>query len=242
MMTIWLTVLLAVLAASDDAGAQTVYGPPDAPRVARALDTDIHTGDAEEMRYVILATLLEHYAAEQDIEVQPSEIDAYLDAMRRTRQADRQRRIARLDELAQLLASDEPDVDERARLSAERDSLQTLLDDLAELEAGAGEDPAAEQAARREVASAFIRQWRINRALYRQYGGRIVYQQGGPEPLDAYRQFLEEQQAAGAFALFDDALAQAFWNYYRDDALHDFYPPGSEEEAQAFETPWWLEH
>ena len=89
------------------------------------------------------------------------------------------------------------------------------------------------------MAAAFIRQWKINRALYQQYGGRIIFQQGGPEPLDAYRKFLEEQRAHGDFVIVNKELERAFWRYYLNDAMHTFYPAGSKDEAQAFETPPW---
>lgn len=81
---------------------------------------------------------------------------------------------------------------------------------------------------------------KLNRALYQDYGGRIIFQQGGPEPLDAYRRFLEERQRQGAFAVLNPELEDAFWRYYRNDSIHSFFPPGSEQEAEAFRTPWWL--
>jgi hypothetical protein len=102
-----------------------------------------------------------------------------------------------------------------------------------------GEESAEDQTARLEIAGAFILQWKINRALYQQYGGRIIFQQGGPEPLDAYRKFLEERQAAGDFSIKDPALTEEFWRYYRDDSIHSFFEPGSADEAKAFGAePW----
>jgi len=86
----------------------------------------------------------------------------------------------------------------------------------------------------------FIRQWKLNRALYHEYGGRIIYQQGGPEPLDAYRAFLEDREKEGAFRILDKYLESEFWRYYTTDSIHAFYPAGSQEEMQAFESPWWL--
>jgi heat shock protein HslJ len=55
----------------------------------------------------------------------------------------------------------------------------------------------------REFARSIIEQWKVNRALYEQYGGRIIFQQLGPEPLDAYREFLEEKRREGAFEIND---------------------------------------
>jgi hypothetical protein len=111
---------------------------------------------------------------------------------------------------------------------------------------GAEDDLTAEERAevagmRRDMGRAIIRQWKLNRALHEQYGGRVIYQQMGPEPLDAYRQFLEERQRAGDFTIDDPALAEAFWGYFTDDSLHDFMGAGSEDEARAFATPPWEE-
>ena len=100
-------------------------------------------------------------------------------------------------------------------------------------------ESAEDAAARREIGAAFVRQWKVNRALYEQYGGRIIFQQGGPEPLDAYRRFLEESQARGDFEILDKDLEEAFWKYFRDDSIHSFFEPGSKDEAQAFGTPPW---
>ena len=108
----------------------------------------------------------------------------------------------------------------------------------------AEDDLTAEEAAqleqmRRDMGRAMIRQWKLNRALHRQYGGRIIYQQLGPEPLDAYRQFLEERQAAGDFTIHEKEFEEEFWRYFTDDSIHTFFEEGSEEEAMAFEVPPW---
>ena len=92
---------------------------------------------------------------------------------------------------------------------------------------------------RRDMGRAMIRQWKLNRALHQQYGGRIIYQQLGPEPLDAYRQYLDERRAAGDFEIHNTTFEEPFWRYFTDDAMHDFYAPGSEGEAGAFTTPPW---
>lgn len=104
-------------------------------------------------------------------------------------------------------------------------------------------DPATEtqeeREARERIATSFIRQWKVNGMLYRQYGGRIIYQQGGPEPLDAYRKFLEDNMARGDFRIDDAVLDESFWRYYRNHTLHSFYKSGSREEMQAFSLPPW---
>jgi heat shock protein HslJ len=99
------------------------------------------------------------------------------------------------------------------------------------------EEAAQVDTMRRDMGRAMIRQWKLNRALYQQYGGRVIYQQLGPEPLDAYRQYLEERQTAGDFKVVEPAFEKEFWRYFTDDSMHDFFQPGSEQSA--FEVaPW----
>lgn len=100
-------------------------------------------------------------------------------------------------------------------------------------------DAAEVDAMQRAMGHALIRQWKINRALYGQYGGRIVYQQFGPEPIDAYRHFFEQRQAEGAFTIARPEVAATFWHYVTDDAIHVFMPPGGPDEARAFTVPPW---
>ncbi len=89
------------------------------------------------------------------------------------------------------------------------------------------------------MAKGTIEQWMINKALYQQYGGRIIYQQGGPEPLDAMHDYLKEQQQKGAFKIFEKSFEAPFWDYFVNDSKHDFFKPGSKEERQAFgKAPW----
>jgi len=101
------------------------------------------------------------------------------------------------------------------------------------------EETAEVDAMQREMARAIIRQWKINKALHEQYGGRIIYQQLGPEPLDAYRQFLRQREADSAFAIRDSALEASFWRYFTDDSMHDFMAPGGADETRAFKIPPW---
>ena len=92
---------------------------------------------------------------------------------------------------------------------------------------------------RNQMAHSAVRQWKINKALYETFGGRIIYQQLGPEPLDAYRLFLEKRQSEGAFTIRDKTLEKDFWRYFTDDTIHDFMEPGGPDEARAFRIPPW---
>jgi hypothetical protein len=220
--------------------AHAVYGDPKAPVAGHALGTTIHTANAEELRFVALQLLTDRYAAQQGITVSAEETQAYVRAVRQAMSEELTRAQARRDELAARLASGTLSAVERERLTKELELAQGAVEMLADAASPASAD-AADAQARMEIAASFVRQWKINASLWRRYGGRIGYQQGGPEPLDAYRAFLEEAQARGDFRITDPALEAAFWRYYTDDTRHSFYPRGSPEEARAFETPPWAE-
>lgn len=226
----------AAFAVAAGAGAQDIYGDLQAPLAGRVYGTSIHTADAEELRYVVLQRLTDRYAATHGIVVTPAEQQAYAKSMQDGLRKDRAQLLARREELTRQLAAHGLTEAQRKKPSADLDAVtQTLAALAADANAGSAED----KQAREQIASAFIRQWKINQALYRQYDGRIVFQQGGPEPLDAYRRFLQERQAGGDFAIYAPRMEEPFWRYDLTDSMHSFYARGSKEETGAFETPWW---
>lgn len=111
------------------------------------------------------------------------------------------------------------------------ESGESAMDDLT------AEEQQQVKAMRHDMGRAMVEKWKLNRALYQQYGGRVIAQQLGAEPLDAYREFLEAQQASGAFVINDAAIEQHFWEYFRDESMHDFLPESAA--AEAFAAPPW---
>lgn len=203
-----------------------------APATARVLGTELQTRDAQELQSLIMQKLFDHYAQERGLAVSPAEIAAYQAEKQRFMDEDRRRREARRTELTEQLQTKTLSGEQRNALAKELEA----LDSLAGMETNASAEESAEvRAYAEQIARAFILRRKINRALYQQYGGRVIFQQLGPEPLDAYRTFLQEQAALENFRIFDEELEKEFWRYFKTDAMHQFYPPGSAEEARAFD-------
>ena len=192
-------VLLVSVWVGGAAAADAESNSGEAPVVATLLGEPLRTGDPGEMQDTILSALFDQYASQHHIAAASSEVDAFVDDMRRG--------------MAEQ------------GLTAESDLTP--------------EEAAEVEAMRREMGASLIRRWKINKALHEQYGGRIIYQQLGPEPLDAYRRFLEERSRSGAFAIHDPTFAQHFWRYFTDESIHVFMEPGSADEARAFSSPPW---
>ncbi len=178
-------------------GSIIEFEPMLLPLAATVLGEEIRTFEIDEMKQILITRLFERYAEEHDIAVAESEVEAYLQAMKKGMAAE--------------------------GLNAEEDLTP--------------EEVVEVKALREEMAHSIIRQWKLNSKLYHQYGGRVIYQQFGPEPLDAYRQYLEERQAAGDFKIENPAFQAEFWRYFNDESVHSFFEPGTEESAYA-SPPW----
>ena len=223
-----------------DVQAQQTYGESDAPLVAEVLGMEIRTHDPDEMAHVIKQRLMGHYAQEHSITVDSDEVKIYLFELQQAKIADRKEREARRARLQQELKLEALSELERTRLESELHTLNSLHGYDLEADAQKKEATSEEvEQAKAEVARAFIRQWKINRSLYRQYGGRVIFQQGGAEPVDAYHDFLRVQEQKGAFKILDKQLQPSFWEYYVTDSKHSFYP-AEEESERAINVPWWL--
>jgi hypothetical protein len=232
-----IALLLSLSTAQAHAGE--IYGNTEDPVVAEVLGTQIMTKNPEEMQYVINQILFQNYAQQNKIEAASEDIDLYIAAMDQFTRDDRKKSDARRADIRQQFKSGSLPAEETQRLQSELNTLETLHQYDLQEESENKQDPEAALKDKQTVAKAFIEQWMINKALYQQYGGRIIYQQGGPEPLDAMRDYLKEQQQKGAFKILEKSFEAPFWDYFVNDSKHDFFKPGSKEEKQAFgKAPW----
>jgi hypothetical protein len=233
---VWLACLLFMLTSLSQ--AQQTYGSSDAPLVAEVGDVQIHTSNPDEMAYVIKQLLIKRYIEDQKLQATDAAIAEFLDRKKIMMESNRLRMETRHAEIQQALASETLTADARARLEKERDALYEMNRLMAAAEGRAGTEES--DAAEAFVARAFIEQWKVNQALYRQYGGRVIFQQSGAEPLDAYRDFFRDAQKSGRFKILSKDMEPALWSYYTTDNIHVFYPESGNEKELAINTPWWM--
>ena len=131
---------------------------------------------------------------------------------------------------------------ESRKIAATPAEMADLQDWLGELAAERGQAPLipTTQEERRQMhdfLEGMVVNWKINQALYKQYGGEVIFQQADPlEPVGAMRQFIEDEEASGTFKIFDDAERERFFAYYRRrNHPGGFSPP----ERVDFSVPWW---
>jgi len=212
-------------------------GDPGAPLAGKVAGIPAYASTGDELRDIAMRELMDRYAREKNVTVSRQEITEYQAFMKKIAEQDRTEKAAYRDKLMAKLSGSGLDAAEREKTEAELAAVEQLLAATAPKESVSDEDRAAMD----EIAQAVILQWEVNRLLHQEFGGRIIRQQMGPEPLDAYRRFLENAQKQGNLTITEKSIKRQFWQYFRDDTRHDFYPAGSPEEAQAFSTPPWAE-
>ena len=191
----------------------------------------------ETLRARVWTAVFEDYARRRNIVASEAEVDAQIAGQRRMQahgDAERARQRAAL-----VTELQSPTLSDRRRREAQQQL--DLLNRLAEFDVQRERelrDPAMRalrQQSERRVARHWVRQWKLNQALHREFGGRIIFQQAGWEPIDAYRKLLDQYEARKAFVVYDPVLRAVVYDYfekkfvYADDARAQFY----------FDKPYW---
>lgn len=232
---------LGLMALTLSCFAQTNPGPTAASGsdvIAVVLDQKIAAGERRHLSGIILRALFHRYADEHKLQPSDAELDAFTDGTRKAAERNQAELETQRDKLQTELKSSALSDREREDRAAQLASIEKALRAAVQVRKGEGVEGDTLRGAKRRLAMEWVRAWKINKALYAQYGGRVIFQQAGPEPLDAYREFLKEQERNGAFKITDPQCEADFWRYFTNDAMHVFY---SKEEGEKFiDTPWWM--
>ncbi len=191
---------------------------------------------------LVFVPLLGEFGRENNISASDAEIDEFInEAETAKREAETQFVQQRASILVELdRTSLAPS--ERSRLESQLETLNSILDSKADMEKRARERFGEEYQSRmRAIDETNARQtivaWKLNKKIFDEFGGRVVFLDDGPEPLEAYADFLAEKKRDGVFGIYDAELQAAFWDYFQSENLHSFYTP--EESHEIMKQPWW---
>lgn len=206
--------------------------------IAVVLGKKIPVKEKDKLNGLIFGALLENFARENKIEPTEKELD---DFVLKTEESQRRQLIKfEKDRNKLVIALRDTSLSERERKDKESQlkTIESILKNTREMQEQTKGMEEQLRPMKRQNARQFVRSWKINKALYAKYGGRVIFQQAGVEPLDAYRDFLREQEKNGAFRILDKKYEASFWRYFTNDAMHTFYP--KEDGAKFINTPWWM--
>lgn len=87
-----------------------------------------------------------------------------------------------------------------------------------------------------DIAVKQVERWLIDKALYAEYGGVVIFQQNNPQmPVGAYEKLLKQYQQKGHFSIKDDSYSAVFWEAFEPPFTFEIEP-----EQVDFSQPWWL--
>ncbi|MEE8505115.1 MAG: hypothetical protein V3S40_02725 [Kiloniellales bacterium] len=179
---------------------------------------------------------------EQGLEPTAAEVDAFISSSEATRAGRLDEFRAHREETRKKLAKSDLPASERARLEQDLETFEKAIAHELEERRKSETLPNYDAMRRRSgerVGKIMIRQWKVNQALYVKYGGRVIFQQAGFEPVDAYRAFSAELEERNAVVILDPSFPAPF-SRLREylDMPHQYMP--KEEAERYFEKPWWL--
>jgi len=191
----------------------------------------------EALRARVWSAVFADFARQRSIEPTAAEIESHIRNHRRMQAEGEVHRQQERERLTRELKS--PDLSEPKRRQAQQylDTLNKLNEYDAKFRQER-RDPGRDkiwQAAERRVAEHWVKGWKLNQALYREFGGRIIFQQAGWEPIDAYRQLLDQYAARKAFVVHDAKLREAVYSYFK----HNFVYADVAKAKFYFEKPYW---
>jgi len=238
-MNIPASILIAVLAPATLFPQETPVDTLADPVIAVVLGEELTMADGNRLSQLIFKPLLDRFAEENNLEPTTAELDSFSVRMRAVQRAEMKKVEGPVDTMRMKLQSTSLTAEERAGMENDLESMENMIRDFRDLERLRGEGDTTTLREEREAARMFVRAWKANHALHAKYGGRVIFQQFGPEPLDAFRDFLKDEEKKGSFRIIDTTWSEPFWRYFVNESMHSFYP--KEKGDELMKTPWWMQ-
>jgi hypothetical protein len=171
------------------------------------------------------APIMERFVKERKLEATADEVKRFREHSRKQDEKNVLEWEAKVAELTKQLAGPDLTAEKRAAIQKELDQYQQFLKSKREAGPKSNEIDG--------IARLFILGWKTERELHRVYGGRIIFQQFGPEALDARRKLFEEAETKGDLKFDDPGVRHLF--YYYANMRHSEI-----KDDKALENPWFL--
>lgn len=187
-------------------------------RLASVLGEDILRGQlvedggpeaARRFAALIWPRIARRYIDDRGLAATPAEIAGLRAYDVEFEKKDRAQRARKLAELEQRLKSDARETEERAHIEDFRNTLQRLQQHDAETDALPKPDPAKQAV----TYASWIEMWKMNQALYVQYGGVVALTEFGPDPQGARAALFADYERQGLLIFYDQALRRQFFDF-----------------------------
>jgi len=219
--------LVGTTAAQDASQVATVLGVA----ITRA-ELDAVADDRPRSRKLLAMVwdrIAPHYIARRGLHATPAEIAELAAYDQEFDARDRSQRARKLAELNRRLASDDLSPAERARL----EDFRATLARLARYDEQRAREPLPDPARQAGFYAPWIEMWKMNRALYEEYGGVVARTRFGHDPHGARAAMLKDYERNGLLRITDPVLRDQV------DAVLDAKPSLIVPPEQVDFTPYW---
>lgn len=221
-----LALVLAPIPAAGADGVATVLGE-EIPR-AELAPAEGQIARARKLFDLVWQRVSRHYIAQNGLAATEAELAEAVAYHREFERKDRAQRARKLEELNQRLAADGLRPAERSHL----EQFRAVLQRLAQRDAASDRAPPdpARQAA---LLAPWVEMWKMNRALYEQYGGVVALTRFGPDPQGARAALVAEYERRGWLEFPEASLRQQLFG------LIEARPSMVVAPAEVDFTPYW---
>jgi len=181
-------------------------------RVATVLGVSITRGEldaiaddrsrARKLLSMIWDRVAPHYIASRGLQAKPAEIAKVAAYDKEFDARDRSQRARKLAQLDQRLAGDALSAEERARLQ----DFRATLGRLARYDAERAREPPPDPARQAVFYAPWVELWKMNEALYEEYGGVVALTRFGHDPHGARAALLKDYERRGLLRIADPLL------------------------------------
>lgn len=168
--------------------------------------TAVPEGIAQETRFLelIWPRVAGHYVARHGLAATPAEVEEALAYHREFERRDRAQRARKLEELDRRLTADSLGPEERTWLQEFQGTLRRLA--LYDLEQDGV--PLQDREHPQAFLAAWVEMWKMNRAIYEQYGGVVALREFGPSPHGARAALIADYERQGLLQFADTGLRE----------------------------------
>ena len=183
-------------------------------------DQGLDSGEAlrektlERLKEKIWNVALSHKFSSDILEPTAEELDLYNKAMKNSLEENYRKNRQTAEKVEKMLAQGRYNGQEKIKLANLLQTLETSISFYEERENYKQDMPQEFHdmvlEAERGLAQTMIAQWKADKALWDAYGGRVIFQQGALEPVDAYKKFMAYIRQEGKLEIPDPQFGDVF--------------------------------
>jgi hypothetical protein len=181
---------------------------------------------------LIWPRIAKHYVARQGLAATPAEVEEILAYHLEFERRDRAQRARKLEELDRRLTANSLGPEERTWLQ----KFQATLRRLALFDLEQDQMPPQDREHLQAFLALWVEMWKMNRAIYQQYGGIVALGEFGPSPHGARAALIADYERQGLLQFADTGLRERVYAMLE-------HPPSMVVPPDRVDfTPYWKRH